>query len=335
MSHTFLKSVSRLLPVLIGVSLLLILTECSQPGGGGTTNPSDVTDVGTVKPSDLVNSGATTVPTDILGVKNAFNGISSGDPLLSDIGSAFNTIATMSVTGSKGAALGSGSGSTSGIMKLLSAFNGIANKDLSADLKNQLSKIKTDILNFPTTKTLNETIDVSGDSLGAYVKLTTAKGTLSATAVTSDGGPLNTTTMANFQSANGQFTLSLFVDPQNLSSAGSDFKDFKIKINAGATASVGSTTTNGTVKPANLVFDYGVSAVLALSINNGGNGGKMVLTANAKDKGTIADPTTLNTNYSSLAPSINVSLTVYDDSGNVRFSKTWTDINALVTDFSG
>lgn len=333
MSHAFLKSVSRLFPVLIGVTLLLVLTECGQPGGGGTTNPSDVADVGTVSPSALANSGATSTPANIAAIGNALGAIPSTDPLLNDLGSAFSTIGSMSVTGSKGRALGSGN--TSGIMKLLSAFNGIVNKDLSSDVKNQLSKIKTDILNFPTTKTLNETIDLSGDSLGTYVKLTTAKAALTASAVTSDGGPL-TETLANFQSAKGQVTLSLVVDPQNLS--GSAIKDFKIKINAGATASVGATAVGGVNQLSNLVFDYGESAVLALSFaNSSGVGGKIVLTANAKNKGTIADPSPSNFKnyYSGLAPSISVTLTVYDDSGAQKWSQSWNDISALVSAFSG
>jgi len=313
----------------MGITILLVVTECSQPGGGGTSNPSDVADVGTVSPSALVNSGATTTFGSIADIKTAFNTINvSTDPLLSDIFSAFNTIATSkSITGSKSAALGSGAGNASGIMKLLSAFNGVVNKSLSRDITSQLSNIVTDIQNFSTTKTLNETIDLSGDSLGTYVKLTTAKGTLSATVVTSDGGPLNTT-LANLKSANGQVTLSLVVDPQNFPVPGSAFKDFKLRINAGGTASV--------EVPGNLVFDYGESAVLALSYKNSlsGAGGKIVLTANAKNKGTIAI-TTLAQNYSSLAPSITVSLAVYDDNGNATFSQTWTDINSLVTAFSG
>ena len=326
MSHALIRSALRVFQVLISVTFLFVVTECSQPGGG-TSNPSDVAEVGTVIPSALVNSGATTSLRSIADIKTAFTAINGSDPLLSDIGSAFNTVATgKSITGSNAAALGSRPVNASGVMKLLSAFNGIVNKSLSSDIISQLSKIETDIQNFPTTKNLNETIDLSGDSLGAYVKLTTAKGTLSAAVVTSDGGPLDTRTMANFQSANGQVTLSLVVDPQNLP-AGSAFKDFKLKINAGGTASV--------ELPGNLVFDYGESAVLALSFANSSRaGGKMVLTANAKNKGTIA-LTTLAQNYSSLAPSITVSLAVYDDNGNTTFSQTWTDINSLVTAFSG
>ena len=77
------------------------------------------------------------------------------------------------------------------------------------------------------------------------------------------------------------------------------------------------------------------SAVLALSFANSSSaGGKIVLTANAKNKGTIA-LATLAQNYSSLAPSITVSLAAYDDNGNATFSQTWTDINSLVAAFSG
>jgi hypothetical protein len=88
--------------------------------------------------------------------------------------------------------------------------------------------------------------------------------------------------------------------------------------------------------PANLSFDYAESAVLALSFCQGTTGGKIVIKADSKNTGTIADPTTLgqSTSFSGLAPDITVSLSVYDDSGNLTFTQTWTSLDLLATDLS-
>ncbi len=330
MSRALLKFAPRFFSIVAGASILLVLATCSQPSSS-QTNPSDIASVGTVSPSALANSGATSTPSTLSATKAALSAIPSSDVLLNDIGTSLNTIGSMSITGAKGAPLPRGPGS---LTKALSAFNGLVNKSLSSDITSQLSKIMTDIKNFPTSKSLNETINLNGDSLGQYIKLTTATSNFSASLVTSDGGPLNTSSMANFQSATGQATLSLVVDPQNLT--GSAVKDFKLRINAGGSFSLGATTVNGLVQPANFVFDYAESAVLAFSFLNpdGITGGKVVITANAKNKGTLADPTTLGGNPSTVAPNITVSVTVCDDSGNTRYTQTWTDLASLVTDFS-
>jgi hypothetical protein len=38
--------------------------------------------------------------------------------------------------------------------------------------------------------------------------------------------------------------------------------------------------------------------------------------------------------YTALAPAINVAITVYNDAGIVKFSKTWTDLAALESDLT-
>jgi hypothetical protein len=169
--------------------------------------------------------------------------------------------------------------------------------------------------------------------------LTTATAAFSANVVTTDGAALNTSTMANFESATGQGTLSLVVDPQSLPSS-SVIKDFKLRINVGGSGSLGAKTVSGAVKPANLAFDYAESAVLALSFLNGdGTGGKIVITANAKDTATIADPdatfTSTSAEESALAPTISITISVYNDTSTTpTYTNTWTSISALESDIT-
>jgi len=67
-----------------------------------------------------------------------------------------------------------------------------------------------------------------------------------------------------------------------------------------------------------------------------GTGGKVVITANARNTVNIADPIAYfdTGNFADLAPAINVSIAVYDDGGNQMFAKTWTNVAALVSDIA-
>jgi hypothetical protein len=327
------KVLLRVSCLIVGLSVLIFLTTCAGAGGGGgAKSPSDVTDVGTISPSAMANSGVSdaNVPTDLTGMKTAFNAVPSSDALLTDLQNAFSAIGS-AVTG-KGLKTPL---AASALSRAVLAFGAAVHRDLGAEVKTQIDKIATDIQNFPTTKSLNETIDLSGNDLGTYIYLTKATGAFSASVVTTDGGALNTDTMANYKSGSGQATVSLVVDPKNLASASSAVKDFRLRLNAGATVSLGATkNSSGDVVLANLSFDYGESGVLAISLNNGTAGGKVILTANSKNKGTIVDPEALfnGGDFSSLAPQITVTLSIYTDSGALNFSKTWTDVQSLVND---
>ena len=97
------KVVLRIFLILVSLTILLFLTECGQPGGGGgIANPSDIADVGTVGPSALAASGATSTVGSIADIKTALGSINgSTDPLLSDIGSALSAMTTKSVAGQR------------------------------------------------------------------------------------------------------------------------------------------------------------------------------------------------------------------------------------------
>jgi hypothetical protein len=333
MSDSSSRLVVKLSILIVCVSLLLVMVTCST-GGGGPVSPSDVANVGTIAPSALVNSGVSSPPTTLSGTFFAVSRIPSSDSLVKDIGSAMADISSqLSGSGSKGAG---SSRVIATMLKTFSVFAGIGTKSLASDISTQVAQIGIDIKNFPTAKSLNEKVNFSGDILGQYLKLTTATCEASASVVTTDGAAMDTSSNfpANFKSGTGQVTLSLVVDPQNLPT--SAIKDFKLRINAGGTINLGAATVNGAVQPANLSLDYGESAVLALSVNSSGAGGKIVITANAKNTANIKDPTTFGQNgdFSALAPSITVSITVYKDDGTQTYAQTWTDLSALLKDIA-
>jgi len=315
-----------LLPV--GLLVLFTLTTCAG-GGGGTRSPSDVADVGTIAPAAMAQSGVAdaNVPASIAEMQTAFQAVDgSTDPLLVDLSDSFqsigDTLAPKGLTPTP---------ATAALSQALRAFGAIVHRDLGADVQSQLNRIATDVHNFPHTKSMNESIDFSGDDLSSYIHLTTATASGSVSVVTTNGGDLDVDEMSNFRSGSADATLSIVAGGKNLP-IGSAFKDLQLKMNAGASLTAGGAGDHG---PTNVGYDYGVSAVVAISLKNAdGNGGKFVMTANAKNSGTIADPSTAfdSGDFSGLAPRIAVTLDIYTDSGVKKFSKTWTDINALITD---
>ncbi len=309
----------RLLFVLFATALILASCADNTPA-----KPSDVAAAAAVAPAAMMSSGATPAA-DLKTAVTAMAGLSA-DPVMADIMSQFTSAPVASVSPAKAA-----------LSKAVGTFLSLNAKSLSSNFSDQMTKVQTDIKNFPTSKSLSESITLSGESVGQYLKLTTATCDFSASMVTSDGAALNTSTMANFKSASGQATLKLVADSQNLPGA-SALKDLKVRVNAGGTESIGSKTVSGNVQPADLVIDYGESAVVAISVNSAGKGGKIVVKADVKNAATIPDPTTAfggkDPDYSAFAPSISVSITVYSDSGATAYTNTWTDMAKLQADMT-
>ncbi|HUI71442.1 MAG TPA: hypothetical protein VL354_13060 [Spirochaetia bacterium] len=281
--------VVRVFSSVVAIGALLFVVECTPPTNTTPPNPADVASVGTVAPSELQSSTVTpgTVPTGSTALNTlatALSAIGDTDPVVSDVMNSFDS-GTFVPTG--------------------------------------FDKLITDIENFPTTKSLNDTVSFSGNGFGHYVKLTTATSTLSGSAVTSDGGPLKDP--SKLSSANGQFSLSVVFDPQTaLYTAGSAIKDFKFRFNAGGTA---------TYSVPNVTFDYGESLVLAFTfyVASSGTGGKVVLTVNARNTGSAS---LSSGDFSNLASSMTATLQIYDNSNTVQYEKTWTDVDSLVADLS-
>jgi hypothetical protein len=217
-------------------------------------------------------------------------------------------------------------------------------------LGNSISIIGQDFNNFPTTKKMDETISLSGENIGTYFALTTGEATFSLNAVTTDANPINMNNPSNLNSIAGEGTLKIAIDPtaalSNLQEDGSAIKDFKLKLNAGGSASIRTKAgAGGTGRiPDKITLDYTESMAIAFSarVNTGAlnpMGGKFSLKIDSKYSGTIdystiqsaANPEeVLNT----LTPSITITVKVYDDSGNVKFSKTYRSIEDFTTAFN-
>jgi hypothetical protein len=196
---------------------------------------------------------------------------------------------------------------------------------------------------------MDETISLSGENIGTYFVLTTGEATFSLNAVTTDANPINMNNPSNLNSIAGEGTLKIAIDPtaalSNLQEDGSAIKDFKLKLNAGGSASIRTKAGAGTERiPDKITLDYAESMAIAFSarVNTGAlnpMGGKFSLKIDSKYSGTI-DYSTIQSAanpedvLNMLTPSITITVKVYDDSGNVKFSKTYRSIEDFTTAFN-
>lgn len=334
---------------LLGIFLLaaVVFVSCST-GAAGNNNSSNSNNSNnsTITSSTLPNSGATTTPTTLSGIFSALSGIPQSDSVAVDLQGSLQSLGN-SVSSSASIARANANPIASALVKTLKTFSSLKGsaKSLNSDITTQFTNLGTAISNFVNTPVAdpltasNGTISLSGDSLSQYFTLTTATGALTASVITTDGSELNTSTMGNFKSATGSASLALQVDLKNPPSS-SAFKYFTLQVNTGLTASLGATTVSGQVKPANLAFNYNAQSVLvAISFNNSGTGGKIILTINLPAySNTIADPSnftlTASSVSSSVAPSPTIVLTVYKDDGTTTYTKTWTDWSTFQSDIN-
>jgi len=138
--------------------------------------------------------------------------------------------------------------------------------------------------------------------------------------------------------ATGDASIKIEINPTNaLYSADSAIKDLKLKTNAAGNAKI-------TIKDSEidkLTLEYSNSLAFGLSINMDGNGGKFVIKEDIDFSKTISgadlteamdseDPEALT---SLLEPKITISLKVYNDNNQVKFSKTYNSIEEFTTAF--
>jgi len=214
-------------------------------------------------------------------------------------------------------------------------------KSLNDSLKTQLDEIMASIEEFPTTKTLDESISLSGEALGTYFILTKGEGTLSATAETSNDGPI-VEDPSNLESLSGEVTLQIQIDPTPaLASADSAIKDFRTKLNAGGSGSLSTTIDDksGNRIPDAITLDYAESFGFGLSLNAaGGKGGKIIFKEDAEFNGTInwsdiMEAETEEQVANLLMPQITITVKVYNDNDQIQFSKTYDSLEAFITAF--
>ncbi|MEN6600436.1 MAG: hypothetical protein ABFC21_08495 [Rectinema sp.] len=280
--------------------------------------------------SSLKKSGATNVPTKEEEILNAFASAENmeTDPFLMDLEELFNSLESKGSSKEKGIEKARSIGE-----RALSAA-----KDLVDSLTTQIEDISEAIDDFPTTKKLNEKINVNGENIGTYLTFTKGEATLKADAKTTDNQAI-AQDASNLKEVTGDASIKIEINPTNaLYSAGSAIKDLKLKTNAAGNAKI-------TIKDSEidkLTLEYSNSLAFGLSINMDGNGGKFVIKEDIDFSKTISgadlteamdseDPEALT---SLLEPKITISLKVYNDNNQVKFSKTYNSIEDFTTAFT-
>jgi len=298
------------------MATLLFISSCEL----FSPNPSNITEVQEYRASDLADSGATDYPTSEEEIALAFAAIGDDDPVLMDIVIAFSEEEEKSAFSKKALDVA---------------------KSLNDSLKTQLDEIMASIEEFPTTKTLDESISLSGEALGTYFILTKGEGTLSATAETSNDGPI-VEDPSNLESLSGEVTLQIQIDPTPaLASADSAIKDFRTKLNAGGSGSLSTTIDDksGNRIPDAITLDYAESFGFGLSLNAaGGKGGKIIFKEDAEFNGTInwsdiMEAETEEQVANLLMPQITITVKVYNDNDQIQFSKTYDSLDEFITAF--
>jgi hypothetical protein len=313
-------------------AVVVALAGCGGAGGGksgGGGNPSDIETVPTIAPSTMSPiTGATKTPASLADTVALLSSLAS-DPVISDLQSGFDVSSSSKSMEVLSKAIGT-----------VVAFKGMGGP--SSGFTTQLQKVVADIQDFPMKRSISESINLSGEFLSTYLILTTGEAAFSASAATTDNGPLDIVSMSNFKSGSGQATMKIAIDSPGLPAA-SAIKYLKVNLNAGGTFSIGSKNSGGIVKPANLSFDYAESSAVALSVVSSTSdpdgkfpGCKIVLKVDVKGAATIADPTAAGASgYASFVPSAIISLKVFDDSDTATVDKTWNDMDSFIADMAG
>ncbi|HPW02476.1 MAG TPA: hypothetical protein PLQ30_08245 [Rectinema sp.] len=306
--------------VVFAVLLAIFLVGC--PNAPSNNVPEE-------KASSLKASGATTVPTteeEIIDVFASAEDMDS-DPLVVDLKEFFDSFGN----GSKAINRGKSTTTAKGIVK--KAFS--VAKDLEETLIPQISDIQAALEAFPNTKELDETINVSGEAIGTYLTFTKGEATLKANAKTTDNAAI-AEDLSNLKEISGDASLKIEINPTNaLYDIGSAIKDVKFKTNAAGDAKIVS-TSEGNAELPKITLNYTESLSIGLSFSKNEKGGKFILTENAKHSGDIdasaleGDPSTVVNN---LITEITISLKVYDDNNQVKFSKTYSSIDDFINAF--
>lgn len=210
---------------------------------------------------------------------------------------------------------------------------------LSSAAQTKIQEIETALKDFPVKKSLAVSADLSTENFGQHLDVTAAKATLTASAVTTNGEAI-ASNGSNFKSASGEFSAALSAKLTSIPTE-SAIKAAVLNANLAAKASVSGkmVETTGTLQSSTMVPDvvtaeYASSVVLALSVNKNGNGGKIVLRADASGSGTVSDYRKFSTPdyYKDFNPVVTVTLTVYKDDGSKAFEKVWNSVDALMNE---
>ena len=300
---------------------------------------NDVQEVEEYQASNLKASGATDVPNSEQKIIELFASAENmeEDPFVADLAQFFRSLSNGSEEDNEEAD-NTDEGVRSIAKRALSAA-----KDLGESLETQIAVIQEHLEAFPTEKQLNETINVNGEEIGNYLIFTKGEATLKADAETTPDDAEIAEDLSNLKEISGDASLNIEVNPTNkLYSAGSAIKDLKFRIKA--TGNVKIMANENPDEAPTITLDYTESLSIGLSFcNSEGDGGKFVIKEDANYSETFTgDEFAAATNAEDsdelipdlLEPNITISVKVYDDNDQLKFSDTYESIDEFITAFS-
>jgi len=309
--------------VVFAVLLAIFLVGC--PNAPSNNVPEE-------KASSLKASGATTVPTTEEEIIDVFASAEDmdDDPLVVDIAEFLDSLSPEEPSPEEE------DGTDRGIRSIAKRALSAA-KDLGESLEEQIALIQEHLEAFSTTKQLDETINVSGEAIGTYLTFTKGEATPKANAKTTPSDAAIAEDLSNLEEISGDASLKIEINPTTaLYSSESAIKDLRFKTNATGNAKIVS-TSEGNAELPKITLNYTESLSIGLSFSKNEKGGKFILTENAKHSGDIdasaleGDPSTVVNN---LITEITISLKVYNDANEQKFSKTYNSIDDFITAFT-
>ena len=322
----------RKILLVFAIMLTIFLVGCPNAPS------NDVQEVEEYQASNLKASGATNVPEDEQGIIDVFASAENmeNDPFVADLDEFFGSLSNGSEEGDEE------EDNTDEGVKSIAKRALSAAKDLGESLETQIAVIQEHLEAFPTEKQLNETINVNGEEIGNYLIFTKGEATLKADAETTDDAAI-AGDLSNLKEISGDASLNIEVNPTNkLYSAGSAIKDLKFRIKA--TGNVKIMANENPDEAPTITLDYTESLSIGLSFcNSEGDGGKFVIKEDANYSETFTgDEFAAATNAEDsdelipdlLEPNITISVKVYDDNDQLKFSDTYESIDEFITAFS-
>lgn len=314
----------------LGIFLGALLVGCDNAAG-----PTDSTDpyanigIEEITPANIADSGATEFPdtedeiTSLI-IELGSNGTGGEpDPFLASIIAAFE-------------ASSSADDSSKSISKSIANSRALFYaRTLSESFNTQIEDLQEAFNNFPQTKRISKNLDLSGEDINETLHLTKGEAYISLTAKTSDEAAI-ADDGSNLESVSGQGIVNIQIDPivNALPLSGSFIQDIKLRLAAGVTGSVTSKLVNAQRELDKITLDYYEEFSIALSLNNGTQGGKIIIREQAEFDGEISAEQISAGDEAAIAeallPSITISVKVYDDSNAVKFENSYTSVDGFI-----
>jgi hypothetical protein len=304
--------------------LVMVLGSCSSDGGGydepkgaDEVTTEAVTDVIFYKPEDVVASGAS-------------NQWESIDDMIQELPRDIDEIPLFSInkllSDDEGA-------SRESMMKLNNVIRAAAN------IEGFLEELGEALDNFPITKKIDKSIKAENSVAGEFFIMKNIDSTIKASVVTTDGAPLDYEEMTNYKSGYGRVTLNaeLCADKDSFPDEWS-FKDFKVRVNCAASASSGSVEQGDYRVMNNLKFSYATRASIAMSCDEGGTGGKIIINVYNADKPVTLIPNpdiddeTGELENKLLPKTFKMTVSLYKDNGEKVFEETYNSVDEVMAD---